>query len=117
MEIVVLQKDELETLLRRVADAAVEQLRDDIARVHTPELMTMSQICDYLQCHRSTVTRHIGQGMPVEHAGEQQRFRKTDIDLWLRGEHERKNHRNGSDENAMPEMQRISNCGIRPLGT
>lgn len=87
MDIVVLQKDEIETLVRRAAELAVAGLREELERTRTPDLMTTSQICDYLQCHRSTIDRHIKNGMPAERLGGDPRFRKTDIDLWLRGEY------------------------------
>jgi excisionase family DNA binding protein len=76
LEIVVLQKDEIETLVRRAAELAVAGLREELERTRTPDLMTMSQICDYLQCHRSTIARHIKNGMPAERFGGDPRFRK-----------------------------------------
>jgi hypothetical protein len=88
MEIVVLSKDELETLLRRVADAAVEQLRSDLAAGNVRELMNISQLSDYLGRHRSTISKYMNDGMPHEICGDQPVFRKTDIDLWLKGEYE-----------------------------
>jgi hypothetical protein len=64
MEIIVLQKDELEQLMRRVADMAVDQLRDELGRSQTPELMTRDQLKDYLNCHRSTIPRYIATACP-----------------------------------------------------
>lgn len=85
MNVVVLEEPELETLLKRVADLAVSNLRDDIERTRTPELMDATQLAAYLTCNRSTINRYVKRGMPEERCGDQPRYRKTSIDLWLQG--------------------------------
>lgn len=85
MKVVVLEEPELETLLRRVADLAVSNLRDDIERTRTPELMTAQQLADYLTCNRTTISSYVKRGMPEERCGDQPRYRKTSVDLWLQG--------------------------------
>src|SRR5688572_21115219 len=83
MKVVVLEPSELDDMLRRAADLAVSKLRDDIERTRTPELMDATQLAGYLNCHRSTINRYAKQGMPQEMCGDQPRYRKTSIDLWL----------------------------------
>lgn len=85
MKVVVLEQAEIDEMLRRAADLAVSKLRDDIERTRTPELMDATQLSVYLNCHRSTINRHVKRGMPEEMCGDVPRYRKTSIDLWLQG--------------------------------
>ena len=85
MNVVVLDEKELNDLMIRVADLAVGRLRDDIERTRTPELMTATQLAGYLHCNRSTINQYVKKGMPEERCGDQPRYRKTSIDLWLQG--------------------------------
>jgi hypothetical protein len=85
MQVVILQPDELNEMMRQVADLAVSKLRDDIERTRTPELMDNKQLAMYLNCHPSTIARNVERGMPYEMCGDHRRYRKTSIDLWLQG--------------------------------
>jgi hypothetical protein len=94
MQVLVLNKEELDDMLRRAADLAVSKLRDDIERTRTPELMDAKELAAYLKINRSTVNRYVERGMPEERAGDMPRYRKTSVDLWLQGKwnvsHERR---------------------------
>jgi len=84
MQVVVIDETKLQEMLDRAASEAVARLRDDLERKRTPELMTRSQLAQYLTRHPSSINRYMNEGMPYEMCGDDPRFRKTDIDHWLR---------------------------------
>ena len=52
------------------------------------KLMTAREVADYLQCSLSTVRRMVGRGgIPHFRLGKLVRFRRTDVDAWLRRLH------------------------------
>ena len=83
MEIVALSKNDIEELLTRAARTSVSLLRDDLEKHRTPELMTKSELANYLRCSVASISRFLKQGIPVEYVGESPRFRKVNIDKWL----------------------------------
>jgi excisionase family DNA binding protein len=85
MKIVTLTEAELRELLKEAASDAVSQLRADLERSRTPELMDRAQVAKYLSVHRSTVNRLMRDGMPFEPIYSTPRFRKSEIDHWLKG--------------------------------
>jgi hypothetical protein len=85
MQVFVLTENEIEDLIRRTADAVTERLRTDIESARTPELMIKPELAKYLRCDLSKVNRYMKGDMPVEYFGSTPRFRKVDIDHWLKG--------------------------------
>lgn len=85
MSFVTLDEHQLEIMLHRAAALAVAELRQDIERNTHPPLMDKAQLAVYLGCHLSTINRQMKRGMPFEMLGDQPRYRKADIDLWLKG--------------------------------
>jgi hypothetical protein len=83
-EIVVLTKDELAEVIEKTALAVTEKLREDLQKARTPELMTKDQVATYLHCHPVSINRFMDRGLPYEQFGDLPRFRKTDIDRWLK---------------------------------
>ena len=66
------------------------ELRDELASKHTPELMTKAELAEYLRCDVSKINRYMDNGLPVEQFGSTPRFRKVDIDRWLKDERSKK---------------------------
>lgn len=84
-EIAVLTKPELEEMLRQAATFAVSNLRDDLERSRTPELMDKKQLAQYLNCGQSKIYYYMKRDLPYEMFGDHPRFRKSSIDSWLQG--------------------------------
>jgi len=83
-EIIVLSKTDLEDLIRRTASQVADDLRSDIESRQTPELMTKNELAEYLRCDVSKINRYMSLGLPYEQFGGHPRFRKFDIDIWLK---------------------------------
>lgn len=83
-QVIFLTKDAIEELLTRSASLAVEHLRDDLERSRSHELMTKAEVADYLRCDVSKINRMMRTGLPFEMFGSTPRFRKSDVDHWLR---------------------------------
>lgn len=83
--IIVLTPDELSKLVERAATFAVDALRNDLAKP-TPELMTKGELAEYLRCDVSKINRYMKLGLPFESFGGHPRYRKSDIDRWLKNE-------------------------------
>jgi excisionase family DNA binding protein len=81
--IILLSQDEFEGLLSRAASLAVESLKDDLERSRTREIMTKSEVADYLRCDISKINRLMRKGLPSTPFGSVPRFYKSDIDHWL----------------------------------
>jgi hypothetical protein len=84
MAIAVLEESQLQTIIRDAVKLATAELRDELERSRTPELMNKVQLTKYLDCHVSSINRFMKGGMPYEMLGEHPRFRKADIDTWLK---------------------------------
>ena len=84
MAIAVLGESEITELIRKAVLLATAELRDELERSRTPELMKKERLAEYLDCHVSSITRFMKAGMPVEMLGDHPRFRKADIDIWLK---------------------------------
>ncbi len=84
-EILVLTKNELSEIIRQTACAVADDLRNDIETRQTRELMTKTELADYLRCDVSKINRYMKQGLPHEPFGSAPRFRKSNIDRWLNG--------------------------------
>lgn len=82
--VIILTEDGLEDLLTRSASLAVERFREDLERSRSRELMTKAELADYLRCDVSKINRLMKDGLPWEPFGSTPRFRKADIDHWLR---------------------------------
>jgi excisionase family DNA binding protein len=78
--------DELERIVQRACKAAVEQYRDSL-KTPVLEVMTKAELADYLRCSVSKVNSYMGKGLPFFMFGEHPRYRKSDIDRWLKSEH------------------------------
>lgn len=83
MAIAVLDEIQLTEIIRQAVLLATADLREELERARTPELMTRELLAQYLSCHPSTITRYIKLGLPVEHCGDQPRYRKASVDRWL----------------------------------
>lgn len=86
-KVILLTEGELSDIIRRTADAVVSKLRDDIETSRTTELMTKTELADYLRCDVSKINRYMKKGLPHEPFGSAPRFRKASIDRWLQSEH------------------------------
>lgn len=86
VQVITLTTDELTNIIRRTASAVADSLRDDIESRRTPELMTKTELAEYLRCDVSKINRYMSKGMPFEYFGEHPRYRKSDIDGWLKRE-------------------------------
>lgn len=84
VEIITIEKAELERLIRRTASLVADDLRSDLESHRIPELMTKTELADYLRCDASKINRYMQTGLPFEQFGGHPRFRKTDIDQWLK---------------------------------
>ena len=82
--VVVLTESELKEVIRLTALAVTADLRNDLQAAQHPELMNRQQLAEYLGIDGSTVNRFMNKGMPVERLGTTPRFRKADIDRWLK---------------------------------
>jgi excisionase family DNA binding protein len=85
MAIAVLEESELQKIITDAVKLAAAELRDELERSRTPELMDKGLLTKYLRCHISSINRFMKNGMPFEMLGEHPRFRKSDIDAWLKG--------------------------------
>lgn len=78
-----LEEDKLDALLERAAKRGVEEY----LKLHTPapilEIMTKTELADYLRCSVSKVNSYMGKGLPFFMFGEHPRYRKSEIDRWL----------------------------------
>lgn len=83
---VVLTSQQLLDIIEHTAHRTAIHLRDDVASASTPEIMTKTELADYLRCDVSKINRYMTQGLPFERFGGHPRFRKSDIDRWLRNE-------------------------------
>lgn len=83
MAIAVLDESEITELIRKAVALATADLRDELERSRTPELMTKDQLAKYLECHVSSINRFMKEGMPVERGP---RFRKCCVDAWLKNQ-------------------------------
>lgn len=81
--IVIITDSQLTALADRVA-AAVDELRQDLEAAKIPELMNREQLAAYVGCHPSTVNRLMRAGMPYELLLKAPRFRKEDVDRWMK---------------------------------
>lgn len=84
MAIAVLDETQLQEIIRQAVVLATKDLRDELQRLSTPEVMTKDRLAVYLECHVSSINRFMKAGMPYEMLGEHPRFRKADIDDWLK---------------------------------
>lgn len=87
VEIITITKPELQAIIERTAVAVAEELRETLASARTPELMTRAELAEYLRCDVSKINRYMKDGLPVEYFGSTPRYRKADIDRWLKNEH------------------------------
>lgn len=86
MAIAVLDESQLQDLIRQAVLLATAELRDELERSRTPELMDKAALCKYLApCHPSSINRFMKKGMPFEKCGSEPRFRKCCVDAWLKG--------------------------------
>jgi len=86
MAIAVLEESEIQTIIRDAVKLATAELRDELERSRTPELMSKDRLALYLECHVSSINRFMKSGgMPFEMLGDHPRFRKSAIDVWLQG--------------------------------
>src|SRR5258708_14372096 len=54
------------------------------ATAHTPEIMTIEQVADYLQLHPQVVYRHVRAGtLPASRIGRTIRFKRSVLDAFL----------------------------------
>lgn len=83
-EIYVLSKTELDDAIRRAARLVAFDLREELKTPQTPEVMTKTELAEYLRCDVQKITRYMKKGMPFVTFGEQPRFYKTEIDAWLK---------------------------------
>jgi excisionase family DNA binding protein len=52
------------------------------------DIMTVSTLAAYLQCHQSTVYRLLKEGrLPAFKLGSDWRFRRSEIERWIAGQH------------------------------
>jgi excisionase family DNA binding protein len=86
LAVAVLSKDEIHALIHQAASAVIADLREELERPRTPELMTKHELAEYLRCDVSKVNRYMKEGLPFEMFGSHPRFRKSDIDAWLKDE-------------------------------
>jgi hypothetical protein len=84
MKVVVLDESEITEIVRHAVKLATAELLDELERSRTPELMSKDRLAIYLDCHISSINRFMKAGMPYEMLGDHPRFRKADIDLWLK---------------------------------
>jgi len=81
--LILITPDELERIVDRAVRSAVKSV---INQEPQRELMTKAELADYLRCSVSKVNAYMGKGLPSEQFGEHPRFRKSDVDRWLRNE-------------------------------
>lgn len=82
-EIVVLSKSEYKEILRQNAVAVASELLTRIDTKSVPELMTKTELAEYLKCSVSKINDQMKKGLPTEYFGDVPRFRKSKIDEWL----------------------------------
>lgn len=88
VEVITLSRAELTRLIEDTASRVVHAVRNEVSRP-TPEIMTKAELADYLRCDVSKINRYMkdeDSPLPVEYFGSTPRFRKVDIDSWLRNE-------------------------------
>jgi excisionase family DNA binding protein len=85
VEVITLERSELERIIDRAAKHAVMELRNDLHKP-TPEIMTKAELAEYLRCDVSKVNRFMSKGMPFTRFGTNPRFYKSEIDTWLKNE-------------------------------
>lgn len=84
VEIITIQKTELEEMLQRAAKFGASIALDEIHTAQIPELMTKQDLSVYLRCNVSKINRLMKTGLPFVMFGDTPRFRKGDIDGWLK---------------------------------
>jgi excisionase family DNA binding protein len=82
-EIVVLDKSQLEEMLQRAGRFAASIVLEKAEKVSS-ELMTKQELAVYLRCDISKINRLMKKDLPFFMFGETPRFRKSDIDNWLK---------------------------------
>lgn len=82
--IIVMTERQVAEMIRQTAQAVADDLRADIEGGRVPELMNRAQLADYLGIHVGSVIRLIRAGMPYELVLSTPRFRKEDVDRWMR---------------------------------
>ncbi len=59
-----------------------------------PEIMTVTQLAEYLQCNKSTIYRLIKKGqIPAFKIGADWRFKRDLIEEWMRQQHQKSSSR------------------------
>lgn len=84
VDVVTLTREEISEIIEKTVKRAIAELHEDTKTV--PELMTKSELAEYLRCDVSKINRYMGHGLPIEQFGKSPLFRKSDIDLWLKRE-------------------------------
>lgn len=87
MAIAVLEESELKNLIRQAVTLATADLRDELERSRTPELMTKELLAAYLHKSTSSITRWMSRAkdpIPFEECGDGPLFRKCCVDSWLK---------------------------------
>jgi excisionase family DNA binding protein len=81
MNITLYTEDQALEVARRAACLAVEATK----KPDTPEIMTLSQVAEYLQFTTQTIQNKIRSGgLPVSYRMGDPRFIKKEIDEWLK---------------------------------
>lgn len=82
MEYVLLTREDFTNVINNAVEAAAEKVASQMTS--TPNLMTIEQLIDYLQCSRASINRWIKHNnLPVHYLGTVPRFYKDEIDRWL----------------------------------
>lgn len=87
MAIAVLEEAEIQKIISETVKLATAELRDELERSRTPELMTKEMLADYIHKSVSSITRWMSQlkdPLPFEPCGDGPLFRKCCVDSWLK---------------------------------
>jgi hypothetical protein len=85
MQIITLEKSELEDIIRRTAAAVADEFRKD--RVVQKEWMTKAELAAHWNLSPATINRYMNEGMPFDRVGNgHPSFRLTAVSNWRANE-------------------------------
>lgn len=85
-KVIYLTESDLADLIRRTALAVANDLRQDLRRAQTKEVMSKAELSEYWGCSIATINRYMKDGMPFEKVYDNAHptFRRFDVDSWKR---------------------------------
>lgn len=80
-EIIVIDAEKLPDIFRQSMKFVIGEL---LEQKPISEIMTKSELAEYLRCDVSKINRFMKKGLPFVMFGDTPRFYRTDIDKWLK---------------------------------